>query len=128
MMIMPEPENKNECETECENACGAECKTECETERGDEINPQKFGRYFGVCASFHHSKVCLCPVCSLRPAVGIIMYCAKGACPTYGSGDDGNKTIGCAGADVEGNDSCLCPGCAVYKQFAMEGSDFCKTD
>ncbi|WNY24939.1 DUF2769 domain-containing protein [Methanolapillus millepedarum] len=105
----------------------SEIRTETNaTEIQSEIQPEKFGRYFGVCASFHHSKVCLCPVCSLRPPIGIIMYCAKGKCPTYGSGEENNKTIGID--NNETNDSCLCPGCAVYKQFAMEGADFCRTD
>ncbi|WNY26701.1 DUF2769 domain-containing protein [Methanolapillus ohkumae] len=90
--------------------------------------PEQFGRYFGVCASFHHSKVCLCPTCSIRPPVGILMYCAKGKCPTYGSGEEHNKTIGRDDSGDGKNEFCLCQSCAVYKQFAMEGADFCSTD
>jgi len=85
---------------------------------------QKFGKYFGVCASFHHSKACLCPSCALKPAYGILMYCSKGSCPTYGSGEEKIGTI--EEAETEENIMCLCFKCAVYKQFAMEGSDFCK--
>lgn len=91
---------------------------------------QKYGKYFGICASFHHSKACLCPTCTLRPDFGNIMYCAKGRCPTYGSGHE-NGEIGAIGfdeADKEDNTECLCKSCAVYKQFAMEGSSFCRTE
>ncbi len=90
---------------------------------------QKYGRYFGVCASFHHSKACLCPTCALRPELGNIMYCAKGSCPTYGSGNENGEigTIGFEKIEKE-NTVCLCRGCAVYKQFGMEGCDFCRTE
>lgn len=89
---------------------------------------QKFGKYFGVCASFHHSKACLCPACALQPDYGNIMYCAKGSCPTYGSGNENGDvgTINIHGK--ENNDVCLCKDCAVYKQFAMEGLNFCRLE
>ncbi|WNY22856.1 hypothetical protein MmiHf6_01410 [Methanimicrococcus hongohii] len=92
---------------------------------------QKFGKYFGVCASFHHSKACLCPTCSLRPNYGNIMYCAKGSCPTYGSGDE-NGALGTIVEaedfenEKEDNTVCICGKCAVYKQFAMVGEEFCR--
>ncbi|WNY28655.1 hypothetical protein MmiEs2_08550 [Methanimicrococcus stummii] len=89
---------------------------------------QKFGKYFGVCASFHHSKACLCPTCALRPDFGNIMYCAKGSCPTYGSGDENGEVGTIVDAEKEENTICLCEKCAVYKQFSMEGSDFCVND
>ena len=89
---------------------------------------QKFGRYFGVCASFHHSKACLCQACALKPEYGIFMYCAKGSCPTYGSGEETTGAIGFDSIDQNGNEKCLCESCAVYKQFAMEGTDFCRLD
>ncbi|MCL2142504.1 MAG: hypothetical protein FWH46_06535 [Methanimicrococcus sp.] len=85
---------------------------------------QPFGKYFGVCASFHHSKACRCLACALKPAYGILMYCAKGSCPTYGSGEEKIGTI--EETENEENTICLCSKCAVYKQFAMEGLDFCK--
>ncbi|MDL2261217.1 DUF2769 domain-containing protein [Methanimicrococcus sp. OttesenSCG-928-J09] len=90
---------------------------------------QKYGKYFGVCASFHHSKACLCPTCALKPDYGNIMYCAKGSCPVYGSGNENGEvgTIGFEGVK-EDNTVCLCSACAVYKQFAMEGEDFCRAD
>ena len=89
---------------------------------------QKFGRYFGVCASFHHSKACLCQACALKPEVGIFMYCAKGSCPTYGSGEETTGAIGFDSIDRNDNENekCLCKSCAVYKQFAMESTDFCR--
>ncbi|MDR0767944.1 MAG: DUF2769 domain-containing protein [Methanosarcinales archaeon] len=88
---------------------------------------QKFGKYFGICASFHHSKACLCQTCSLRPNYGNIMYCAKGSCPTYGSGNE-NGEVGTIFGNLkdEENAVCLCEKCPVYKQFTMEGSDFCR--
>ncbi|MDR2943925.1 MAG: DUF2769 domain-containing protein [Methanosarcinales archaeon] len=86
----------------------------------------KYGRYFGVCASFHHSKACLCRTCALRPVFGNIMYCAKGRCATYGSGNE-NGEVGTIGFEKteEENTICVCKECAVYKQFAMEGDGFC---
>ena len=84
----------------------------------------KFGKYFGVCASFHHSKACLCLTCALKPAYGSIMYCSKGSCPTYETGGAKIGTI--EESENEENTTCLCSKCAVYKQFAMEGLDFCK--
>jgi len=88
----------------------------------------KFGKYFGVCASFHHSKACLCLTCALRPAYGSIMYCSKGSCPTYGSGNELGEvgTICFNKNEKDDNTECLCGKCAVYKQFAMEGTDFCR--
>ena len=94
---------------------------------------QKYGKYFGVCASFHHSKACLCTFCPQKPTYGNMMYCAKGSCPTYGSGNE-NGDIGTIYAGEEENKSeigseyCSCPKCAVYKQFAMEGLKFCKPE
>ncbi|MCL2550328.1 MAG: DUF2769 domain-containing protein [Methanimicrococcus sp.] len=87
-----------------------------------------FGRYFGVCASFHHSKACVCLTCALRPDYGNIMYCSKGRCPTYGSGNENGDvgTICFDETEKENNTECLCGKCAVYKQFAMEGTDFCR--
>ena len=100
---------------------------------------QKFGKYFGICASFHHSKACLCTFCPQKPIYGNMMYCAKGSCPTYGSGNE-NGDIGTIYAAEEenknGNENtiategeyCSCSKCAVYKQFAMEGLKFCKQE
>jgi len=91
---------------------------------------RKFGKYFGICASFHHSKACLCQACALKPEYGIFMYCAKGSCPTYGSGEETTGAIGFDAINQNGNENekCLCESCAVYKQFAMEGTDFCRFD
>ncbi|MDY0266350.1 MAG: DUF2769 domain-containing protein [Methanimicrococcus sp.] len=89
---------------------------------------QTMGKYFGVCASFHHSKACLCKNCRLRPEYGNIMYCAKGRCPTYGSGDE-NGIVGTIFAPVAKESLvCLCSDCFVYKQFAMAGLNFCEPD
>ena len=107
--------------------------------------PAGFGKYFGVCASFHHSKACLCPGCALRPSFGIVMYCAKGPCETYGRcetysepGLVGSISLGRAENDKNsgntgnagnvGNQTCLCRECDVYKQFAMDGEDFCRPE
>jgi len=98
-------------------------------------NGQNYGRYFGVCASFHHSKACLCPHCDIRPEFGILMYCAKGKCPTYGSKEQENE-IGNIFADTKNRENinldesesaneCLCEKCPIYKQFAMKGTHFC---
>lgn len=110
---MTDPENDiHESTSTAERACG-------------------FGKYFGVCASFHHSKACLCPGCALRPTHGIVMYCAKGPCETYGSYETHSESgvIGsiALGREDEDNAECLCENCAVHKQFAMEGGGFCRT-
>ena len=99
-----------------------------ETESVVEETGQKLGKYFGICASFHHSKACLCQACSLKPEFGIFMYCAKGSCPTYGSGEENTGAVGFDVLDRNENEKCLCESCAVYKQFAMEGTDFCRVD
>lgn len=103
-------------------------KNDTDPEFSNPSSDMKFGKYFGVCASFHHSKACLCLTCALRPAYGNVMYCAKGSCPTYGSGNENGEVgaVGFDGTEKENNMECLCGKCAVYKQFAMEGTDFCK--
>ncbi|MEA1984526.1 MAG: DUF2769 domain-containing protein [Euryarchaeota archaeon] len=71
----------------------------------------EFGRYFGICPSYHHSKGCKCQYCESRPDEGGTMYCARG-----------NSSL-----SVE-DQGCLCRTCYVYSQFSLEGDRFCRKD
>ncbi|MDD3873290.1 MAG: DUF2769 domain-containing protein [Methanosarcina sp.] len=68
----------------------------------------EYGRYFGICGSYHHLKACICKNC---PSYfwGAGMFCSKGKCPGQG------KTQGC-----------LCETCELFKKFRLNGKYFCQ--
>ncbi|HIH75325.1 MAG TPA: DUF2769 domain-containing protein [Methanosarcina sp.] len=70
---------------------------------------EEYGRYFGVCGSYHHLKACLCRYCSAFPE-GRGMFCARG------------------GVIIENDkkEDCLCETCELFKTFRFEGSHFCQ--
>ncbi|MBP1909362.1 DUF2769 domain-containing protein [Methanolobus bombayensis] len=69
--------------------------------------PEKRGKYFGICTSYHHSKGCNCPECPSYPEIGKFMFCSKG---------------GYTGLEKKG---CLCQGCIIHSKFGLEGEYFC---
>jgi hypothetical protein len=73
----------------------------------DACTPQKPGKYFGICTSYHHSKGCNCPNCPSYPVKGKFMFCSKGACP-----------------EVE-KKGCLCQECIIHSKFGLDGEYFC---
>ncbi|MDY9927538.1 DUF2769 domain-containing protein [Methanosarcina sp.] len=70
---------------------------------------ETYGRYFGICSSYHHLKACICKTCPSYPG-GKGMFCARGGT------DDGDR---------KGKD-CLCEACELYKKFRLEGDYFCR--
>jgi len=70
---------------------------------------EEYGRYFGICGSYHHLKACLCKYCSSCPG-GTGMFCARGAVVR------GEEKI----------DDCLCETCELFKKFRFEGDHFCR--
>lgn len=73
------------------------------------LNSQEiYGRYFGICVSYHHSKGCLCHKCPSYAQEGM-MFCARkiqDKCNILKIG-------------------CLCTECYNYKQFRLTGHYFC---
>ncbi|AEH60029.1 conserved hypothetical protein [Methanosalsum zhilinae DSM 4017] len=69
----------------------------------------KYGRYSGICASYHHSKGCICRNCPTYPQDEGFMYCAKGPSDAAGR-----------------KNGCMCPECIVYDKFKLEGRYFCQ--
>jgi hypothetical protein len=70
---------------------------------------KEYGRYFGVCSSYHHLKACLCKYCSAYPG-GTGMFCTRGGAVVR----EGNK------------ENCLCETCELFKKFRFEGDYFCQ--
>ena len=70
---------------------------------------EEYGRYFGICGSYHHLKACLCKYCSAYPG-GTGMFCARGGVVT----------------EDEKKEECLCETCELFKKFRLEGSCFCQ--
>jgi hypothetical protein len=68
-----------------------------------------YGRYFGICGSYHHLKACICKTCPSYPG-GTGMFCARG-----GTVDGDRK-----------RKSCLCETCELFKKFRLEGDYFCQ--
>ncbi|AKB18542.1 MULTISPECIES: DUF2769 domain-containing protein [unclassified Methanosarcina] len=67
-----------------------------------------YGKYFGICSSYHHLKACVCKNC-LSYSGGTGMFCARGK------------------SEVEGNkEGCLCETCELFKKFRLEGDYFCQ--
>ncbi|AYK16007.1 MAG: DUF2769 domain-containing protein [Methanosarcina flavescens] len=68
---------------------------------------EEYGRYFGICGSYHHLKACICKSCPSYSG-GAGMFCSRGKCP----GQD--KKLGC-----------LCETCELFRKFRLEGKYFC---
>ncbi|MCQ1536703.1 DUF2769 domain-containing protein [Methanosarcina sp. KYL-1] len=71
---------------------------------------ERYGRYFGICSSYHHLKACLCKSCPSYPG-GAGMFCARDKIPGQG------KKVGC-----------LCETCELLKKFRLEGDYFCRKE
>lgn len=69
---------------------------------------EEYGRYFGICGSYHHLKACLCKYCSACPE-GQGMFCARGGVILRN----------------ERTEECLCETCELFKKFRLEGDCFC---
>ncbi|RXA14704.1 DUF2769 domain-containing protein [Methanosarcina sp. MSH10X1] len=68
---------------------------------------EEYGRYFGICGSYHHLKACICKSCpSFSGGAG--MFCSRSNCP----GQDKKQ-------------GCLCETCELYRKFRLEGKYFC---
>lgn len=67
-----------------------------------------YGRYFGICSSYHHLKACVCKTCPSYPG-GTGMFCARG------NSEEARKKEGC-----------LCETCELFKKFRLEGEYFCQ--
>ena len=71
---------------------------------------EEYGRYFGVCASYHHLKACICKICpSYSGENG--MFCSKNK----------NRKLG-------KREGCLCESCELYRKFRFEGDYFCREE
>ena len=68
---------------------------------------EEYGRYFGICGSYHHLKACICKSCpSYSGGAGI--FCSSG------------KSLG------QGKkEGCLCGTCELFRKFRLEGEYFC---
>ena len=44
---------------------------------------ERYGRYFGICSSYHHLKACVCKNCPSYPG-GAGIFCARGKSPVQG--------------------------------------------
>lgn len=73
------------------------------------VNSNNYGRYFGICPSYHHAKACKCTVCPSYPQTGEVMFCARG------TDNPSDKKSGC-----------LCSECELYKKFGLESNYFCQ--
>jgi len=67
-----------------------------------------YGRYFGICSSYHHLKACVCKTCPSYPG-GTGIFCARG-----NNEGEGKK------------EGCLCETCELFKKFRLEGEYFCQ--
>ncbi|MGD9780450.1 DUF2769 domain-containing protein [Methanomethylovorans sp.] len=70
-------------------------------------NRETYGRYFGICTSYHHSKGCLCTTCTTCPGNGM-MFCARK-----------NQY------EPSLKEGCLCSECHTREKFRLEGDYFC---
>ncbi len=71
---------------------------------------EEYGRYFGICGSYHHLKACVCKSCPSYPG-GLGLFCSRGK-----SYEKGKK------------ESCLCESCELLRKFRLEGNYFCRLD
>ncbi len=107
-------------ERESEKGVKREREGEIESDRNnrDLVNdsgkrPENYGRYFGVCFSYHNSKACICGRCSSYPGKGNI-FCSRGKSELT---DD---------MHLEMKKGCLCRDCELYRKFRFEGQYFCR--
>lgn len=68
---------------------------------------EEYGRYFGICGSYHHLKACICKNCPSYSG-GAGMFCSRSKYPGQG------KKLGC-----------LCETCELFRKFRFEGEYFC---
>jgi len=68
---------------------------------------EEYGRYFGICGSYHNLKACTCKNCPSYPG-GAGMFCSRGKCPEQGK-----------------KQGCLCETCELFRKFRLEGEYFC---
>ena len=69
---------------------------------------EEYGRYFGICGSYHHLKACICKSCPSYSG-GAGMFCSRSKCPPV----QGKK------------EGCLCEACELFRKFRFEGEYFC---
>lgn len=70
---------------------------------------EEYGRYFGICGSYHHLKACLCKYCPSYPGSSG-MFCARGGIVQ----------------GEEKKEDCLCETCELFKKFGFEDTCFCQ--
>lgn len=69
---------------------------------------QEYGRYFGICGSYHHLKACICKNCpSYSGRMG--MFCSR----------SNNQKL-------EKKEGCICESCELFRKFRLEGDYFCQ--
>jgi len=68
---------------------------------------EEYGRYFGICGSYHNLKACTCKNCPSYSG-GAGMFCSRGKCPEQGK-----------------KQGCLCETCELFKKLRLEGEYFC---
>jgi len=68
---------------------------------------EEYGRYFGICGSYHHLKACICKSCPSYSG-GAGMFCSRSKSPGQGK-----------------KQGCLCETCELFRKFRLEGEYFC---
>jgi hypothetical protein len=68
---------------------------------------EEYGRYFGICSSYHHLKACTCKSCPSYSG-GAGMFCSRSKFPGQGK-----------------KEGCLCEACELFRKFRLEGEYFC---
>jgi len=79
-------------------------------EKVSDIIPQareEYGRYFGICSSYHHLKACICKDCPFYSG-GAGMFCSRNKYQGKGK-----------------KQGCLCEACELFRKFQLEGEYFC---
>lgn len=71
---------------------------------------EEYGRYFGICGSYHHLKACICKTCPSYSG-GAGMFCSRSK-----NREQGKK------------EGCLCESCELFRKFQLEGDYFCRKD
>jgi hypothetical protein len=71
---------------------------------------EEYGRYFGICGSYHHLKACICRICPSYSS-GAGMFCSRSK----------NRKPG-------KKEGCLCESCELFRKFRFEGDYFCREE
>jgi hypothetical protein len=71
---------------------------------------EEYGRYFGICGSYHHLKACICKICPSYSG-GAGMFCSRNK----------NRKPG-------KKEGCLCESCELFRKFRFEGDYFCREE